>query len=108
MKPSYTTVLDAGEVQLAPVPLAAVLAIPILQVAVAYVAKARKWRLFGRPAQLALLLDYLSYAPMVLYQYWGSWHGQSVARDVMQMAIEACHVLQATIDRKPNGLFLET
>ena len=66
MKPSYTTVLDAGDVQLPPMPLAAVLAIPVLLLAVAYVAKARKWRLYGRPAQLALWVVYLSYAPMVL------------------------------------------
>jgi hypothetical protein len=108
MKPSYTTVLDAGDVQLPSVPLAAVLAVPVLLVAVAYVAKARKWRLFGRPAQLAVWVLYLSYAPMVLYQYWGLWHGRSVARDAMQMSIEAGHLQDATIDRKPNGLFLQT
>jgi hypothetical protein len=108
MKPSYTTVLDAGDVQLPSVPLAAVLAIPVLLVAFAHVAKAHKWRWFRRPAQLTLWALYLSYAPMVLYQYWGLWHGRSVARDALQMSIEAGHVQEATIDRKPNGLFVET
>ena len=108
MKPSYTTVLDAGDVQLPPVPLAAVLAIPVLLVAFAYVAKMRRWRWFRRPAQLTLWALYLSYAPMVLFQYWSLWHGRTEARDAMQMSVEAGRVQDAAIDRNPNGLFVET
>src|SRR5690349_15750615 len=108
MKPSYTTVLDAGEVQLSSVPLAAVLAIPVLLVGIAYCAKTRKWRTFGRPVQLALWAMYLSYAPMVLFQYWSLWHGRTAARDALQVSIEAGPIQAAAIDRNPNGLFVET
>lgn len=107
MKPDYTTVLDAGAAQLPPGPLIIVLAIPVLLLAFAHVARSRQWRSSGGPLQVALWVVYLSYAPMVVYQYWTLWHSKAAARDAMQMSIEAGPVDAAAIDRRPDGLFVE-
>lgn len=108
MESDYTTVLDAGAAELPPGPLIIVLAIPVLLLAFAHVAKARRWRSSGGPFQLVLWALYLSYAPMVLYQYWTLWHSRTAARDAMRMSIEAGRVDTAVIDQKPDGLFVET
>jgi hypothetical protein len=108
MESKYTTVLDAGAVQIPPAPLYIVLAIPVLLLAFAYVAKARKWRSATGPVQVVLWAIYLSYAPAVLYQYWTLWHSRTVAREATRMSIEAGPVDTAAIDRNPDGLFVET
>jgi hypothetical protein len=108
MQSEYTTVLDAGAAQLSPGPLVMVLAIPVLLLAFAHVAKAHKWRSSRGPLQLVLWLLYLSYAPMVLFQYWTTWHNRTEAREATRMSIEAGPVDAASIDQWPDGLFLET
>lgn len=108
MESKYTTVLDAGAVQIPPAPLYIVLAIPVLLLAFAYVARARKWRSATGPIQLLLWAAYLSYAPVVLYQYWTMWHGRTAAREATRMSIEAGPVDTAAVNRNPDGLFVET
>lgn len=108
MESEYTTVLDAGAAQLPLEPLIVVLAVPILLLAFAHVAKARSWHSSKGPLQLVLWVAYLSYAPMVLYQYWTLWHGRSSAQDATRVSVAAGPVDAAMIDRTPDGLFVET
>jgi hypothetical protein len=108
MESKYTTVLDAGAAQLPPVPLAVVLAVPVLLLAFAYVAKARRWRSSTGPLQLFLWVVYLSYAPMVLYQYWTLWHSRTEAQDATRISVAAGPVKATAIEQRPDGLFVET
>ena len=108
MKPEYTTVLDAGTVHWPSVPLIAVLAMPVLLLAFAHVAKARRWRSATGPLKLFLWVAYLSYAPMVLYQYWTLWTGQAAAQEANRVSVAAGPVATATVNQHPDGLFLET
>ena len=108
MTSQYKTVLDAGNASIPLGPLVVVLAIPVLLLAFAHVARARAWRSSRGKLQGALWLLYLSYAPMVLYQYWTLWHGRAEARAATRMSIEAGPLDTAATDREPEGLFLET
>ncbi len=108
MTSEYKTVLDAGTASIPPEPLVVVLAMPVLLLAFAHVARARAWRSSRGKLQIGLWLIYLSYAPMVLYQYWTLWHSRTVAREATRMSIEAGPVDTAAIDRNPDGLFVET
>ena len=108
MKSEYTTVLDAGTQTLPSVPLIVVLAVPVLILAFAHVAKAREWRSSTGPLKLFLWLVYLSYAPMVLYQYWTLWSDQSAAHDATRISVEAGRLDGPVVDRTPDGLFLNT
>jgi hypothetical protein len=108
MTSEYTTVLDAGAAQLPPEPLVIVLAVPVLLLAFAHVAKAGGWRSAKGPLQLVLWAAYLSYAPMVLYQYWALWHSQTSAQDATRMSVAAGPVDAPAIDERPDGLFVET
>ena len=108
MTSEYRTVLDAGTTSIPAEPLIVVLAIPVLLLAFAHVAKARAWRSSRGKLQITLWLIYLSYAPMVLYQYWTLWYSRTTARDATRMSIEAGPVDTAATDRKRDGLFLET
>lgn len=108
MESKYTTVLDAGAAQIPPAPLVMVLAIPLLLMAFARVARARKWRSSRGKLQLVLWMVYLSYAPMVLHQYWILWNSRAAAREAMRVDIEAGPIAAAAVDRNPDGLFLET
>lgn len=108
MTSEYKTVLDAGTASIPPEPLIVVLAIPVLLLAFAHVAKARAWRSSRGKLQTALWLVYLSYAPMVLYQYWTLWYSRTAARDATRMSVEAGPVATAATDQEPDGLFLET
>jgi hypothetical protein len=108
MKSEYMTVLDAGTPHYPAVPLVVVLAMPVLLLAFAHVAKARRWRSATGPLKLFLWVAYLSYAPMVLYQYWTLWSGQASAQDATQISVAAGPVARPAIDQVPDGLFLET
>jgi hypothetical protein len=108
MTSEYKTVLDAGTASIPPEPLIVVLAIPVLLLAFGHVAKARAWRSSRGKLQIALWLIYLSYAPMVLYQYWTLWYSRTAAREATRMSIEAGPVATAATDQEPDGLFLET
>jgi hypothetical protein len=108
MNSEYTTVLDAGAIQLPAGPLAIVLSLPVLLLAFAYAAKAGRWRLGTRPLQLVLWAAYLSYAPMTLFQYWNLWASRAEAREAVQMSVEAGPIAAAVTDEHRDGLFLET
>ncbi|MEZ5833344.1 MAG: hypothetical protein R3D05_19390 [Dongiaceae bacterium] len=108
MESKYTTVLDAGAASLPPEPLIIVLAIPVLLLAFAHVANGRSWRSAKGPLQLALWAAYLSYAPLVLYQYWDLWQNRTAARDATRFSIAAGPVDAAAVDQTPDGLFVET
>jgi hypothetical protein len=108
MTSEYKTVLDAGTASIPPEPLIVVLAIPVLLLAFAHVARARAWRSSRGRLQIGLWLVYLSYAPMVLYQYWTLWYSRTAAREATRMSIEAGPVATAATDLEPDGLFLET
>ena len=108
MRPEYTTVMDAGAAHLPSFPFIVVLAMPVLLFAFAYVARARKWHSATRTVQLGLWALYLAYTPLVLYQYWTLWDNRAIARNALQMSIEAGPVDAAAIVQQPEGLFVET
>lgn len=108
MKSDYLTVLDAGTPQLPAVPLIVVLALPVLLLAFAHVAKARSWRSSTGPLKLFLWVVYLSYAPMVMYQYWTLWSSQTAAQDATQISVEAGRLDGPAVDQTPDGLFVQT
>jgi hypothetical protein len=108
MKSEYTTVLDAGTPAFPPEPLIVVLAVPVLLLAFAHVARARNWRSSAGPLKLFLWLVYLSYAPVVLYQYWVLWSGQTAAQDATTVSVAAGPVDEPAIDQTPDGLFVKT
>ncbi len=108
MTSEYKTVLDAGTASIPPEPLVVVLAMPVLLLAFAHVARARAWRSSRGKLQIGLWLIYLSYAPMVLYQYWTLWYSRTAAREATRMSIEAGPVATPATDQAPDGLFLET
>lgn len=108
MKSEYTTVLDAGTPAFPPEPLIVVLAVPVLILAFAHVARARNWRSSTGPLKLFLWVVYLSYAPMVLYQYWALWSSQTSARDANKVSVEAGRLDLRAADQTPDGLFVET
>jgi len=85
-----------------------VLAVPVLLLAFAHVAKARNWRSSTGPLKLFLWVVYLSYAPIVLYQYWTLWSDQTAAHEATRISVEAGRLDRAIIDQTPDGLFVET
>jgi hypothetical protein len=108
MESKYTTVLDAAVPQFPPVPLIVVLAVPVLLLAFAHVAKARDWRSSRGPLKPFLWVAYLSYAPTVLYQYWTLWNSQTLAQNATQVSVEAGRIDGPVVDQRPDGLFVET
>jgi hypothetical protein len=108
MNSEYTTVLDAGAIQLPTGPLIIVLSLPVLLLAFAYAAKARRWRSGSRPIQIILWLVYLSYAPTAIFQYWSLWSSRAEAREASQMSVEAGPLAAAVTDTYRDALFLET
>src|SRR5262245_5705825 len=106
MKSEYTTVLDAGTPIFPVVPLIVVLAMPVLLLAFAYVAKQRSWR-SSAPVKLALWGVYLSYVPMVAFHYWTLLNDQSAARNAMQVSIEAGPLDWPSVRATREGLFLD-
>jgi hypothetical protein len=108
MKSEYTTVLDAGAIQLPAGPLVIVLSVPVLLLAFAYAAKARRWRSGSRRFHFILWAAYLSYAPMTLLQYWSLWTSRAEAREAVQMSVEAGPIDAAVTDKQGDALFLET
>ena len=108
MTSEYMTVLDAAAPHYPAVPLIVVLAFPVLVLAFAHVAKARRWQTATRPLKLFLWLVYLTYAPTVLYQYWALWSGQSAARGATQVSVTAGPVDKAAVAEIPEGLFVAT
>jgi hypothetical protein len=108
MESKYTTVLDAAVPQFPPVPLIVVLAVPVLLLAFAHVAKARDWRSSRGPLKPFLWVVYLSYAPMVLYQYWTLWTSQTSAQNATQVSVEAGRIDGPVVNQSPDGLFVET
>ena len=108
MESKYTTVLDAAVPQFPPVPLIVVLAVPVLLLAFAHVAKARNWRSSRGPLKPFLWVAYLSYAPTVLYQYWTLWNSQTLAQNATQVSVEAGRIDGPVVDQTPDGLFVET
>jgi len=108
MKPEYTTVMDAGTPAFPTVPLIVVLAMPVLIFAFMHVAKGRKWQSATGAIKLLLWLIYLAYAPTVFYQYWTLWRDQSAAQQANRISVEAGQLAQASVDRAPHGLFVNT
>lgn len=106
MKSEYTTVLDAGTPIFPAIPLTAVLAMPVLMLAFAHVAKRRNWH-SSAPAQLVLWALYLSYLPMVAFHYWTLLTDQSTARNATQVSVEAGRLDWPHVNQTPDGLFVD-
>jgi len=107
MASEYTTVMDAGSGSLPALPLILMLAAPVLMLACLYVAKARNWHV-SRPIKLALWAAYTAYVPVIMFQYWGLWDNQQMARNATAMSVEAGRLDWSSVRQAPEGIFVDT
>lgn len=107
MASDYTTVLDVGGGTLPALPLILMLAAPVLMLACLYVARARRWRV-SAPIKGALWAAYTVYVPVVLFQYWGLWDAQQMARNATAMSVEAGRLDWSSVHQGPEGIFVDT